>query len=194
MDHNQKKHSIFRMNASMVLPALLVALTLCVIQCTVAYLMVTDQKINTFSIGNVDGEIIETFAPNGEGEMIKENVRVRNNGGITAYIRTVVSIYWVDQDGMILPDLPVSGTDYEMTWGEKWLERDGIYYYPDPIKKNESTAPLLSSCRQIKDYDDQRILVVDIATQAIQANPSSAVSTAWNVTVNTTTYCIELPE
>lgn len=191
MDHKQKQNRYFGMKSSLILPVLLVALTLCAVQHTIAYLIVTDQKVNTFSVGTVDGEIAESFSPD---RMVKENVRVVNDGSVTAYVRAVVSIYWRDQTGMVLSQHPVEGIDYTINWGTDWLERDGIYYYPDPLGKDETTVPLISRCQQLADYDDQRILVVDIATQAIQANPSSAVTTAWNVTVDTTTQRIELPE
>ena len=41
---------------------------------------------------------------------------------------------------------------------------------------------LLEKCTQIKNYED-RVLEVNIATQAIQAEPHQAVIDAWNVDV-----------
>ena len=80
------------------------------------------------------------------------------------------------------------GYDYVMTWcafgqagtANTWVVgSDGLYYWTSPVASSASTDPLIVSCTQNVRYDDGRVLVVDIATQAMQADPARAFNESW---------------
>ena len=50
------------------------------------------------------------------------------------------------------------------------------------IEQNTSTDILIEECKQLKEYED-KILEVSIANQAIQGNPTKAVTESWKVQV-----------
>ena len=112
---------------------------------------------------------------------VKENVFVKNEGTATAYMRATVSVYWEDLDGNQLWEVPKEGSDYTMKWGNavseganpRWiLGDDGYYYWSDPVGANEQTENLIDKATQSGTIGDKR-LVVDISTQALQANLSA---------------------
>lgn len=66
-----------------------------------------------------------------------------------------------------------------------WIPaEDGFYYYIDKVDSQSKTTQLIKKCES-KVTDPDKHLVVDIITEAIQANPQEAVEDAWEaVTVN----------
>lgn len=163
-------------------------LVLCVlIVGTVAYLQREAKLVNTFEVGTVQTEVSETFQDN-----VKSNVILKNTGTEDAYLRAKVLIYYEDNEGKIIGDIPQEGRDYEIVWGEdidtQWLkDGSGYYYYKNPVKCSEKnngvsgeTSVLIKRCQTIQAGEEKdRHLVVDILSQAIQADPAAAVEDAW---------------
>lgn len=169
-----------------------------------AWLTVSHSLENVFGVGTVDPDINEGF-----NNTVKSNVFVTNNGTVDAYLRARVDIYWVDANGRIMSDMPISGTDYTIEWGgastdgSSWvyeeggtvpanaladgywvLASDGFYYWSLAVEPESQTKNLIDKAEQAgTGYSDGRKLVVDVASQAIQANPADAVEEAWGVTV-----------
>lgn len=150
---------------------------------TISYLTSDSSLENTFTIASVQPEVKETFEND-----IKSNVYVKNNGDIPVYIRAKIMIYYQDQDKKILGDIP-NEDDYTITYPENlkdcWIPaEDGFYYYIDKVDSQSKTTQLIKKCES-KVTDPDKHLVVDIITEAIQANPQEAVEDAWEaVTVN----------
>lgn len=96
-------------------------------------------------------------------------------------MRATVSVYWEDLDGNQLWEAPAENTDYTIAWGSavsesanpRWiLGDDGCYYWSVPVGANEQTQNLIDKATQSGTAADKR-LVVDISTQALQANLSA---------------------
>lgn len=144
----------------------------------VAWFGVQDNVLNTFTRGEIKPSIEETFD---KDRTVKTDVHVTNRGTAPAYMRAVVSIYWEDAAGNQLWDAPQKGQDYLITWGdaltastgERWIKGvDGYYYWSVPVEAGSTTSNLIKSVEKHGDHGDKH-LVVDIATQALQANLSA---------------------
>lgn len=151
---------------------------------TISYLTSDSSLENTFTIASVQPEVKETFENN-----IKQNVFIKNTGNIPVYIRAKIMIYYQDADGKILGDIPEEDLDYSIEYptdlNTYWIQADdGFYYYRDKVNSQSQTTYLIKNCES-KENNSNKHLVVDIITEAIQANPQEAVEDAWEaVTVN----------
>lgn len=151
-------------------------LTMCGAGGAVAWFGAQDNVLNTFTRGEITPSIEETFDKTSQ---VKENVYVTNNGTAPAYMRATVSIYWEDEQGDQLWESPVEGVnaDYTIGWGAvseasepRWIKgKDGYYYWSVPVGAGEKTQNLINTVMQVGSPAKKR-LVVDIATQALQAN------------------------
>lgn len=167
----------------------LIALLVVFVGSTIAYLfMQTDSITNTFTPTSTEITIVE----NNEGK-VKKDVTIQNTGKIKAYIRATVVVTWKDDSGNVYGKAPVENTDYTVEWMPKdsdgntdWVKgSDGFYYYTQPVESGASTGVLLTACKPVEGkapegYD----LSVEILAQAIQAEPTSAVTDAWKVSVD----------
>ena len=174
--------------------ALLASLVLVVVVAvagTVSFIATQTQGVvNTFTPSSIPVEIHETF--NGG---TKSNVRIENEGNANAYIRAAVVVNWVDEDGNVLGQRPVKGTDYSITYDllNGWAEGDDGYYYWTAIvpatNGTDLTGVLISEATVLKDapvrgYD----LAIDIMAQSIQADGVDAkgnkpIELAWGVDI-----------
>lgn len=174
---------------------------------TIAYLAdETGTVTNTFTLGTVPNEVIEDV----DGTA-KNNVAVKNNGEVDAFVRAAVVITWAEVDasgnptGNIYHALPAENTDYEITWTpdmdqetdgiqNKWFENEGFYYYSECVEAGTATEDyLLTGCKlkegavpPVADAGCTYQLSVEIMAQTIQADGkmadgTSAVMDAWGV-------------
>lgn len=151
---------------------------------TVAYLMdVTDEVRNTFSPTAADITVTEDFNNN-----VKKSVIVTNNGEIPVFVRATLAIYWTDAQGVIVK--PNGCQHSEIVLGSGWIEyptNSGIYYYTQKLTSGAKTSSLINPEHPITtvitpdgvNYN----LVVEVLTEAIQAEPLDAVREAWGVTI-----------
>lgn len=169
----------------LVVAALVAALALAGVGGALAWLVSTDSLINTFELGKIGTEVVETFPE--ENGTVKKDVKVKNASNIDAWVRVQVSIYWQDASDNQMWQKPVKDVDYSISPGNstKWLEgTDGMWYYTSPVAAKKETDILIKSLEVKQSYPDGRCLVCDIAAQTIQADPSSAVEKAWGVKVD----------
>lgn len=160
----------------------------------VAWLTASDHIINEFDLGAVNPDVNEDGPeedqPFEEGDKVKQNVDVTNNGNVPIYVRAQVSIYWQDENGNQLWEEPVVDTDYTIVWGDisdaGWKQgSDGFYYWTQPLAAGDTTGLLIDELTWTSaDSSDGRALVCDIAVQGIQAEPADAVTEAWGATVD----------
>lgn len=157
---------------------------------TLAWLSVTGVLVNQFGIGSVTPSVQETLNGN-----VKSDVKAKNTGTAPAYIRAAVDIYWQDAtSGARLWEEPKADT-YKIVWSDSlrdasgansassWVKAsDGFYYWTSPVAPGAETGVLINRVTELKATED-RNLVVDISTQAVQATPDEAVHDAWNCTV-----------
>lgn len=173
-----------RINKKVILLAVSLVLILsAAIGGTVAYLIdQTGSITNTFTPAKVTPEVKEDF-----GNNVKNNVQIKNKGDIPAYIRVKIVVTWKDEHGNVYGAAPKVGTDYTWTMPEnsKWFLKGGFYYYSEPVAAKGTTEILFTDCK-LKDgvkAPEGYNLSVDIHAQAIQAEPTTAVTSAWGVTV-----------
>ncbi len=148
-----------------------------------AYLAVsTDPIPNTFVSTEVSCELT---AEGTEGKTYS-NIQVTNTGSIDGFVRVRLVATWVDEDGAIqgipawTPNVTINTTD--------WVKHtDGFYYYrralaPDVTTPNMLTADIQLNGTLYDDYADNGFVQkLDIYTEIIQSNPTTAVQEAWKV-------------
>lgn len=165
---------------------------------TLSLLLAKDSPIkNMFSPSKIPNEITETTENN-----VKENVKVKNNGEVDAYVRAAIVVTWAEVDangdptGNIYGIIPEEGVgkDYLLILAENsgWEKGpDGYYYYTSKVSANEETAVLISKCETLTTATQPEgyILSVEIIGQSIQADGVDSdnkhpVELVWPVTVN----------
>lgn len=152
---------------------------------TVAYIITkTGSKENIMTPSKVACEVAETF----DGD-IKTNVKVKNTGDTSAYIRAAVVVTWTsdDENNKVSAITPVEGVDYVIVFAEngKWtLGSDGYWYYADAVNEGVFTQTLIENCLPVDGRTpDGFVLSVEIVASAVQSSPAQAVKDAWGVDV-----------
>ena len=165
---------------------------------TLAYLSNKTQKIeNVFQPSQVTSKVVEDPFDG----VKKMNVKIQNTGDIVAYIRADIVVTWMDTNGNVLGESPKMNTDY--TWSlnteeGKWFAEDGFYYWPSVVAAYDDdtnsptdqdlTESLIIEAKALnkKTVDGTDYYIsIEIISSAIQANPSTAVEQAWDMTVGT---------
>ncbi len=168
---------------SMLLLIIAVILCVAIIGSTVAYLLIKFGTMkNIFVPGKVSEKITETF----DGE-IKKDVKIKNTGNTDAYVRATVVFNWEDENGVVLYKSLTAGTDYTIAFDNTgaWVKgSDGYWYLKAPLAKGAESATLIKECKPVDAaVPEGYMLSVDVITEAIQADPTDAVKTAWGVKV-----------
>lgn len=148
------------------------ALLVAAVGSTVAYL-VTDTKpvVNTFTPATVGTDVTDKVDGN-----IKKNVEIKNNSNIPVYMRVAVVANWCNADGEVV----APWNDYSnLSIGSNWNRGsdDGYYYYNGTVAAN-TTVTLFNSYTATGGPEGAH-LEMDIISQVIQAEPTSAVEAAW---------------
>lgn len=149
---------------------------------TVAYIFSqTEAEDNVFDPVFVACSVVESF----DG-VTKENVRVRNDGGIPAFIRATYVVTWCAEDGSVYSSIPVEGVDYSFISGsDKWVKgSDGFYYYTHQVAAGAVTENLIGAIASLGTAPSGYSLNVRVMASAIQAEPAAAVTEAWGATAN----------
>lgn len=172
----RKKRGLTRSAALLIAVVSLVAV---VVGGTAAYLSTkTDTKVNTFTKGVVSCAIDETFQ-NG----VKKDVKVRNTGNTSAYIRAMIVVSWKNARGEVYGGAsPKADTDYTMSLNTNdWVKNGGYWYYKKPVAKEASTTNLINTCTESTANVPQGYgLAVDIIADAVQSGPNNTpASEAW---------------
>lgn len=149
----------------LIVSAMAVALILAGIGGTYAYLSDSSQTVvNTFLPGQVPPGIVEEF--NG---ILKQNVRITNQGNVSAFVRAAVVVSWKDEQGNIGPDVPALGLDYTLEFASEGWEKQGDYYYClSSVAPGEETPVLIQTAEQLR-FPEGYSLVLEILAQTIQA-------------------------
>lgn len=176
-----------RKKASFLLTSLILLLTL-FIGGTTAFLIAKGNPVtNTFQPSRVASSVIED-AFNGT---TKTNVKIRNSGDTTSYIRAAIVVTWQDAAGNVYPGTPVPDTHYTISYGTGWILKDGFYYYTQPVEPGQETAVLINSCSPVEGQTPAGYgLNVEILGSAIQSVPTSVVKDNWHVTLDDNGYII----
>ena len=155
---------------SIVLLIAVAALLTLAIGGTVAYLIdVTPDVVNTFEPGKVETEIEEGF-----DNATKSSIVVKNKqDSIPVYVRVAVTGNWWKDEKIVESWQP------NFTLGKNWIKgADGYYYYTKIVLAGAQTDNLLGSSITASTQDG-KVLKVEVLSQSIQAEPTSAVQEAW---------------
>lgn len=181
---NGRKVKRLRWNRSFVVLASVLVLIIGLVGTTLAWITTGTAPItNIFTPTKVTTTIVEKLENN-----VKKDVQVKNTGDIDAYIRAMVVVTWQDEGGNVYPATPVAGTNYQITIpsDNKWVANGGYYYYTQKVAPGASTGILLTDCKPVEEKTPEGYhLVVEILSDAIQAEPDSAVVEAWGVNPST---------
>lgn len=149
---------------------------------TLALLTARSEPVtNTFTAAKSDITIDEDVTGG-----VKSSIKVKNTGTATSYVRAKLVMNWVDENGNVvsggsLPTVTLNESD--------WFEQGGIYYYKTPVgpkdSGNNTTANLLKDpiIEPTEGKPEGCHLEVTVLAESIQAAPSTAVESAWAVTV-----------
>ncbi len=162
---------------------------------TTAYFTAEDTAVNVITAGNVRIELQETaileeggdpvpfedvigVMPGGEASKI---VEVKNTGDKTAYIRIRVEKELTLAEGAAGETDPgLIGLNIDT---ESWTEKDGYFYYNEPLAAGETTRPLftaVSFSREMSDLYQNSKTAITVKVNAVQAdnNGNSALEAA----------------
>jgi len=147
---------------------------------TAAFLITnTSQVKNEFTPSKVDCSVEESF-----NNYEKTDVRIKNTGDTTAFIRAAVIVTWQNEKGEIHAVVPTE-EDYDIVYASGWtLGDDGFWYYSSAVAPGNETAKLIESCKPVSGKAPEGYtLHVEIIANAIQSSPYSVASEAWGATV-----------
>lgn len=162
---------------------------------SLAYFTDTEEKDNTFTVGNVDIQLTEpNWVSSGSvdapevypGEALAKDPTVKNNGANPCFVRIqVTGLDCLDDAGMI-----TYRTDYvDNKLGENWVKgTDGYYYYNKVLAVGATTDALFDQIviptgvtnADAFDSDTAKRIEysVDVKAQAVQAQGAKASWTA----------------
>jgi predicted ribosomally synthesized peptide with SipW-like signal peptide len=163
---NMKKKTILTL-------ALMALVMIAAVSGTMAYLKSTETVTNTFVQANVKCTVVEPDWQ--DGNTVKSNVTIRNDGSISAYIRAAIVVTWKDSNGNTMAEKPGAG-DYTLSIGSDWTANGGYYYYNQTVATGASTTNLINQCVSSGTYTDGRTLCVEVLGSAIQADGMGASS------------------
>lgn len=168
----------------------LLLLSAIAVSATVAYLFHSTGPLrNLFSGSVVTCAVVENDTEPISGDQLsvskKENVKIRNTGDTTAYIRVAIVATWKSTDGTrVYAEKPLPGSDYTVTFAADsgWeLSGDGFYYYTSPVEPDADTGVLMESCIPIPQAAPEGYtLSIEIVASAIQSSPSGTVLREWS--------------
>lgn len=172
---------------------LIAAAALCIVAAvglTLAFMFKKAEKTNRFIPAEVscavrekmDGnEVAGTAAVGGE----KADIRAENTGNVKEFIRLRLVSYYVDSNGDIVGT--VSSQYPTLSLKNGWIAgANHTYYYPFPTDPGGMTEILCEpfSLGQMQLADGKTVYqVIEVIAEAVQAEPISAVQSAWGVTV-----------
>ena len=158
---------------------------------TVGFLSTKTESVHTdFTYGKVSCEVLETFGKD-NNRYIKRDVRIKNTGNTSAYIRVLLVFTWKDANGNVYVNKPQINKDYQINpdISNGWsIYQNSIgtfsYYYKYPVAAGEETPNLIDSLRQtpgvVGPENGKYALSVEIVADAVQAEPTDAVTDAWD--------------
>lgn len=170
----------FRWKRSGILLAAVIVLLAGAVGGTWAFLVAQSGPVqNDFTYAHVSCTVDEKFE-NG----VKSEVKIQNTGDISAYIRARIVVTWKDASGNVSA-VPVKDSDYTMTMGTGWTKGTGDYWYCNTaVNPNGFTPVLITECKKTTNANapEGYNLSVEILADAIQSEPASAVTEAWDYT------------
>ncbi len=139
----------------------------------IAESMELGSEVNSFvSANEADILLNETFDGTDKQDVyFTNNTSNDGGGGYSVYVRALILVSWVDENGAYVDTAPSQNTDYILDLDtENWFKADdGYYYYKYPVNAGGDTSTLINSCYQNpNNIIDGYTLVVQVVGQCIQ--------------------------
>lgn len=166
---------------------------------TMAWLTTHSEGLtNTFTPATISDEVKETF---NNPFNTKNNVYIQNTSDVPVYVRVALVPTWVmEENNKFVPVAEPVGNDDVIIDTKEWKSfvpaadsnwvkgNDGYYYYKKPLAAADKTDDTdltenLFNTAEAKENDLYH-MNLQVLLQMIQAEPASAVTQAWGVTVN----------
>lgn len=123
-------------------------------------------------------QIVEGIMPGKDHSKI---VRIENVGPNPAWVRIRMNVEVKDSEGNGL-GADALEINYHTGLGDKWVEKNGVYYYKEALESGESTTPLFDTVTFRADmenaYQNARI-EISVEAEAIQYQNNTNFDTAW---------------
>lgn len=176
--HSAYRKRRLRWRKDLVLFCSIVMLLVGVVGGSMAYLLTkTDSIVNKFTPVQMSVDVHEEF-----DEKVKEHVIVKNTSDVPAFIRAIYTAYWQNEDGTV-NGAPAT---YTIQIGEGWQEYPedtDVYYYKGIVAaKTGATTDFIVTCSPTGEAPEGCTFVIEVITEAIQAEPINAVREAWKMT------------
>lgn len=149
---------------------------------TMAFLLDTTSRVeNTFTPAEVKISINETVENN-----TKSGISFTNSNdpkSVPVYVRATLVIYWKDTiDGAeeLVPAPAGASVSVPAEMGQDWIKVGDIYYYTVPVAPDGTTTAMLMNAVTVTIPEGSTAkCYIDVRAEAIQAEPKTAVETAW---------------
>lgn len=145
---------------------------------SLAYLfMGTPAVTNTFTAPEIGVTIPEHFDKD-----VKKDVKVTNSCDFEVYARATYVVYWLDENGNVVPTKPLEDIDYTISLGGDWNQSGDYWYYSKLLGAGDTSSDFIVLCQETE--TDNAIaykLVVDVIGEVVQAEPVDAVTELWGV-------------
>ena len=147
-------------------------------------------KVITIAGGNVSGELIEVTIPEpgaqpvyGPTEMrirpgaaVEKSVSVENTGTLAMYLRVTVDKKIVLSEANEGSDVDTSLVSFNLN-ATYWEEREGFYYYREPLMPDQTTEPLfttVSFAPEMGNTYTNSTITLDVKAYATQVSDNGA--------------------
>lgn len=149
---------------------------------TMAFLLDTTSRVeNTFTPAEVKISINETVENNKKSEISFTNSN--DPKSVPVYIRATLAVYWTDiinETEQIVPAPAGASVFVPTDMGQGWIKVGDIYYYTVPVVPGGTTTAMLTNAVTVTVPDESTLkCYIDVRAEAIQAEPKTAVETAW---------------
>ena len=179
----QRKKRITLISIVIILVALSVAFTSML---NAAYIKNSNDVVNTFKpADSIIPEIVEDF----DGTAKKNVYFEVGDTEYPVYVRATIVFTWQDETGIVYYSKPIEATPILSDGGEiigydgdytidlnlsdtdwEYNEKDGFYYFKNPVKSGDKTGILINECRQVNAAPvEGYTLSVEIIVQTVQA-------------------------
>ena len=168
-----------KLKGLLILVLVLIAVTAC--GSVYAYMIKQTNITNNFTPAKVSCEVEEkTDNPVTE----KSSITVKNTSNIDAYLRVRLVSYWVKDAGAGTYVVGKESVMPTFTIKDDWIAgSDYTYYYKSPVAPGDDTKELLDS-KIVLAADGEYLQVVEVFAEAIQSEPSKAVTESWGLTLD----------
>ena len=154
----------------------------------ISYKLADDSRTTTWEAGKTTvyiikyGDVGVSIADEISDANVKQNLVIKNDGGVKEYIRAAIVANWCDSEGLILaPWTDASPTGFTDFPGTDWLPgTDGYYYYKKTVAPTGSPATLFKEYTPPVSPVEGAHLEMTIATQAVVWDESlTNVKSSW---------------